>query len=112
VRTTLRPTGSALRVWGAMGAAAYRETSGKVGSQRFSLQPGQYKRIEVKVRAAARRRLARKRRLTVRASARYITVAGEPERTKRTYRVDARWLRAERRPERASRLHEHETDRR
>jgi hypothetical protein len=42
------------------------------------------------VRAAARRRLAHKRRLTVRASARYVTVAGELERAKRTYRLRAR----------------------
>ena len=62
----------------------------RMGSRRFSLEPGQYKRVEVKVRAAARRRLARKRRLTVRASARYVTVAGEFERAKRTYRLRAR----------------------
>ena len=60
-----------------------------MGSRRFSLEPGQYKRVEVKVRAAARRRLARKRQLTVRASARYVTVAGEPERVTRIYRLVA-----------------------
>jgi N-acetylglucosamine-6-sulfatase len=70
----------------------------RMGSRRFSLEPGQYKRVEVKVRAAARRRLAHKRRLTVRASARYVTVAGELERATRTYRLNARWVRAERRP--------------
>ena len=62
----------------------------RMGSRRFSLEPGQYKRVEVKVRAAARRRLARKGRLTIRASARYVTVAGELERAKRTYRLVAR----------------------
>jgi hypothetical protein len=61
----------------------------RMGSRRFSLEPGQYKRVEVKVRAAALRRLARKRRLTVRASARYVTVAGELERVARTYRLAA-----------------------
>ncbi len=66
----------------------------RMGSRRFSLEPGQYKRVEVKVRAAALRRLARKRRLTVRASARYVTVAGELERVARTYRLTAGWLRA------------------
>jgi N-acetylglucosamine-6-sulfatase len=66
----------------------------RMGSRRFSLEPGQYKRVEVKVRAAALRRLARKRRLTVRASARYATVAGELERVARTYRLTAGWLRA------------------
>jgi hypothetical protein len=60
-----------------------------MGSRRFALEPGQYKRVEVKVRAAARRRLARKRQLTVRASARYLTVAGELERATRTYRLIA-----------------------
>jgi hypothetical protein len=60
-----------------------------MGSRRFSLEPGQYERVEVKVRAAARRRLARKRQLTVRASARYLTVAGELERASRTYRLTA-----------------------
>ena len=64
----------------------------RMGSRRFSLEPGQYKRVEVKVRAAALRRLARKRRLTVRASARYATVAGELERVARTYRLTAGWL--------------------
>jgi N-acetylglucosamine-6-sulfatase len=63
----------------------------RMGSRRFSLEPGQYKRVEVKVRAAALRRLARNRRLTVRASARYVTVAGEPERVARTYRLTAGW---------------------
>ena len=62
----------------------------RMGSRRFSLEPGLYKRVEVKVRAAARRRLARKHRMTVRASARYVTVAGELERAKRTYRLRAR----------------------
>ena len=62
----------------------------RMGSRRFSLEPGQYKRVEVKVRAAARRRLARKGRLTIRASARYVTVAGELERTKHTYRLHTR----------------------
>jgi Sulfatase len=62
----------------------------RMGSRRFSLEPGLYKRVEVKVRAAARRRLARKRRMTVRVSARYVTVAGELERAKRTYRLVAR----------------------
>jgi N-acetylglucosamine-6-sulfatase len=62
----------------------------RMGSRRFSLEPGQYKRVEVKVRAAARRRLARKGRMTVRASARYVTVAGELERAKRTFRLVAR----------------------
>ena len=62
----------------------------RMGSRRFSLEPGQYKRVEVKVRKAARRRLARKHRMTVRASARYVTVAGELERAKRTYRLVAR----------------------
>ena len=66
----------------------------RMGSRRFSLEPGQYKRVRVKVRAAALRRLARKRRLTVRASARYVTVAGELERVARTYRLTAGWLRA------------------
>jgi N-acetylglucosamine-6-sulfatase len=61
----------------------------RIGSRRFSLEPGQYKRVEVKVRAAIRRRLERKRRLTVRASARYVTVAGELERVTRTYRLNA-----------------------
>jgi N-acetylglucosamine-6-sulfatase len=61
----------------------------RMGSRRFSLEPGQYKRVKVEVRAAARRRLARKRRLTVRASARYVTVAGELERVTRTYRLNA-----------------------
>ena len=61
----------------------------RMGSRRFSLEPGQYKRVKVEVRAAARRRLARKRRLTVRASARYLTVAGELERVTRTYRLNA-----------------------
>jgi N-acetylglucosamine-6-sulfatase len=61
----------------------------RMGSRRFSLEPGQYKRVEVKVRAAARARLARKNRMTVRASARYVTVAGELERSKRTYRLIA-----------------------
>ena len=61
-----------------------------MGSRRFSLEPGQYKRVEVKVRAAARRRLAREHRMTVRASARYVTVAGELERSKRSYRLIAR----------------------
>ncbi len=65
----------------------------RMGSRRFSLEPGQYKRVEVKVRAAARRRLASKRRMTVRVSARYVTVAGELERSKRTYRLVARGLR-------------------
>jgi N-acetylglucosamine-6-sulfatase len=65
----------------------------RMGSRRFSLEPGQYKRVEVKVRAAARRRLALERRLTVRASARYVTVAGELERATRTYVLNARWLR-------------------
>ena len=69
-----------------------------MGSRRFSLEPGQDKRVEVKVRAAARRRLARKRQLTVRASARYLTVAGEPERVTRTYRLIAGRLRADRHP--------------
>jgi N-acetylglucosamine-6-sulfatase len=69
-----------------------------MGSRRFSLEPGQYKRVEVKVRAAARRRLARKRRLTVRATARYVTVAGELERVTRTYRLNAGWLRTDRHP--------------
>jgi N-acetylglucosamine-6-sulfatase len=69
----------------------------RMGSRRFSLEPGQYKRVEVKVRPASRRRLARKRRLTVRASARYVTLAGELERVTRTYRLNAGWLRAERR---------------
>ena len=59
----------------------------RMGSRRFSLEPAQYKRVEVKVRAAARQRLARKRWLTVRASARYVTVAGELERVTRTYRL-------------------------
>jgi arylsulfatase A-like enzyme len=59
----------------------------RMGSRRFSLEPGQYKRVKVKVRAAARRRLARKRWLTVRASARYVTVAGERERVTRRYRL-------------------------
>jgi hypothetical protein len=62
----------------------------RMGSRRFSLEPGQYKRVEVRIRKASRRRLARKRRLTVRASARYVTVAGELERAKRTYRLVAR----------------------
>ena len=62
----------------------------RMGSRRFSLEPGLYKRVEVKVRAAARRRLARKGRMTVRVSARYVTVAGELERAKRTYRLIAR----------------------
>ena len=62
----------------------------RMGARRFSLEPGQYKRVEVKVRAAARRRLARERRMTVRVSARYVTVAGELERAKRTYRLVAR----------------------
>ncbi|HWM10898.1 MAG TPA: sulfatase [Solirubrobacteraceae bacterium] len=62
----------------------------RMGSRRFSLEPGQYKRVEVKVRASARRRLARKRRMAVRASARYVTVAGELERAERTYRLRAR----------------------
>jgi N-acetylglucosamine-6-sulfatase len=66
----------------------------RMGSRRFSLEPGQYKRVEVKVRAAIRRRLARKRRLTVRASARYVTLAGELERVTRTYRLNAGRLRA------------------
>ena len=70
----------------------------RMGSRRFSLEPGQYKRVEVKVRAAARRRLARTRRLTVRASARYVTVAGELERVTRTYRLNAGWLWADRHP--------------
>jgi hypothetical protein len=61
-----------------------------MGSRRFSLEPGQYKRVEVKVRKAARRRLARKGRMTVRVSARYVTVAGELERAKHTYRLVAR----------------------
>jgi hypothetical protein len=61
-----------------------------MGSRRFSLEPGQTKRVRVKVRAAARRRLARKQRLTVRASARYVTVAGERERVTRVYRLKAR----------------------
>ena len=61
----------------------------RMGSRRFSLEPGLYKRVEVKVRAAARRRLARKGRMTVRVSARYVTVAGELERAKRTYRLIA-----------------------
>ena len=43
----------------------------------------------MKVRAAALRRLARKRQLTVRASARYLTVAGELERITRSYRLIA-----------------------
>jgi arylsulfatase A-like enzyme len=62
----------------------------RMGSRRFSLEPGQYKRVEVKVRKAARRRLARQRRMTVRVSARYVTVAGELERAKHTYRLVAR----------------------
>ncbi len=62
----------------------------RMGSRRFSLEPGPYKRVEVKVRAAARRRLASKGRMTVRASARYVTVAGELERAKRTFRLVAR----------------------
>ena len=62
----------------------------RVGSRRFSLEPGQSRRVEVKVRAAARRRLARKGRLTVRVSARYVTVAGELERAKRNFRLLAR----------------------
>ena len=62
----------------------------RMGSRRFSLEPGQYKRVEVKVRAAARRRLARRGRMTVRVSARYVTVAGELERAKHTYRLVAR----------------------
>ena len=62
----------------------------RMGTRRFSLEPGQYKRVEVKIRAAARRRLASKGRLTVRASARYVTVAGELERAKRTFRLVAR----------------------
>jgi arylsulfatase A-like enzyme len=62
----------------------------RMGSRRFSLEPGQYKRVEVKVRAAARRRLARRHRMTVRVSARYVTAAGELERAKRTYRLVAR----------------------
>jgi N-acetylglucosamine-6-sulfatase len=66
-----------------------------MGSRRFSLEPGQDKRVEVKVRAATLRRLARTRRLTVRASARYLTVAGEPERATRTYRLAAGWLRGQ-----------------
>jgi hypothetical protein len=70
-----------------------------MGSRRFSLEPGQYKRVEVKVRAAARRRLARKRQLTVRASARYVTVAGELERATHTYRLFAGSLRADRHPD-------------
>jgi N-acetylglucosamine-6-sulfatase len=65
----------------------------RMGSRRFSLEPGQDKRVKVKVRAATLRRLARKRRLTVRASARYLTVAGEPERATRTYHLSAGWLR-------------------
>lgn len=64
----------------------------RMGSRRFSLEPGQYKRVEIKVRAAALRRLARKPRLTVRASARYVTAAGELERVTRTYRLTAGWL--------------------
>jgi arylsulfatase A-like enzyme len=71
----------------------------RMGSRRFSLEPAQYKRVEVKVRAAARQRLARKRWLTVRASARYVTVAGELERVTRTYRLDARGLWAGRSPD-------------
>ena len=70
----------------------------RMGSRRFSLEPGQYKRVEPMVRAAARRRLAHERRLTVRASARYMSLGGELERAKRTYRLNARRLRAERRP--------------
>ena len=62
----------------------------RMGSRRFALEPSQYKRVEVKVRAVARRRLARKRRMTVRASAGYVTVAGELERARRTYRLRAR----------------------
>jgi N-acetylglucosamine-6-sulfatase len=60
-----------------------------MGSRRFTLEPGQYKRVEVKVRAASRRRLARKGHLTVLASARYVTVAGELERVTRSYRLIA-----------------------
>jgi hypothetical protein len=64
----------------------------RMGWRRFSLEPGQYKLVKVKVRAAARRRLAPRRRLTVRASARYVTVAGELEHVTRTYRLNARGL--------------------
>lgn len=62
----------------------------RIGSRRFSLEPGQSKRVEVKVRASARRRLARQRRMTVIVGARYVTVAGEIERARRTYRLVAR----------------------
>jgi N-acetylglucosamine-6-sulfatase len=72
----------------------------RIGSSRFSLEPGQDKRVEVKVRATARRQLARKRWLTVRASARYLTVAGELEHVTRTYRLNARRLWAGRSPSR------------
>jgi arylsulfatase A-like enzyme len=61
----------------------------RMGSRRFSLEPGQDKRVKVKVREAARRRLARKGRLTVRATARYVTLAGELERASRTYGLNA-----------------------
>jgi N-acetylglucosamine-6-sulfatase len=70
-----------------------------MGARGFSLEPGQYKRVEVKVRAAARRRLARKGHLTVRASARYLTVAGDLERVTRTYRLIAGRLRADPHPD-------------
>lgn len=62
----------------------------KMGARRFALEAGEYARVEVYVATALRRRLARERRLSVVATARFTTLSGAARTARGDYRLTAR----------------------